>query len=702
MENFIDKTVLCTPKPCASSTIGRKKILRNIDKKYGSRPTDCSNIYEENESDNSLGIIYNKDEKDDISADIKEYLKKQRELAHTTLERSRIGLPSKFLIPTNTPCSVIKKVDDNSTINESDLLRYQDTGLRASITSDSFIPSDVSTPKNSGVKQPVEQSMRSYCEFVDETSRKIRNSDANLRDLCSDLSRFSMSKPSMQCGVSNIGSDIFTPAELMAEKLLKDEQSWRAKKDFPVKFENITDISSFNNQNSRHEKYSVGDFFKQRSEDINNEFFKTSPVKGDPIPLVDLTNTLEIEDSNNETHISGTSRMSATEIYNILSEYGTQDAQQILNCMTSKKSRQKKISKLNTSVTSERDIDDYIASREKNGANCKVNTSPSSIPCITTTSPTINPYTDDMSENAKYDKFCQNLEVQSSSKLSPILTEKEKTETSRNTTNLGSYTSRSPHYSNCTTERISSKYLDTNRPESLCVPNSLVDSPTDNKENVPDSDRSLTSVRSGSSLDTLPEGKLPIKSSRLELVWGCLKPGRTSIQEFQIRNQLNQKIRMQALVTGSSFRIAKDSRDTEMLTTMSFMLRPLETKSFSVMFSPTITGAVSEKICFYPVLGGDIQHSKRQALTLFGYGGYVSCDISSVMKDSTGRLWLSLGKIDYQAYIEQHFIVKNTGNLFAFACIDIVTKGPFTLSNLKVEPNEFIMKPSEAVKITIR
>ncbi|KRT81958.1 MSP domain-containing protein, partial [Oryctes borbonicus] len=258
--------------------------------------------------------------------------------------------------------------------------------------------------------------------------------------------------------------------------------------------------------------------------------------------------------------------------------------------------------------------------------------------------------------------------------------------------------SKSPNTSASVKSKSNNKYLDVNTGDTLYMPNS----PSELKENTSDSDRSLTSVRSGSSLDALPDGKFPIKSNRLELIWGCLKIGRSSIQEFQIRNQLNQRIRMQASITGSSFRLVKDNHDSEMLTVIAFVLRPLETKSFSIMFCPTKIGAVSEKINFHPILGGEIQHSKRQVLTLFGYGGHVNCDIGNIMKDPGGKLWLSLGKIECQTFIEQKFVIKNSGTLFAFACVDIVLKGPFTYSNLKVDSRQVVVKPQDEVNISVR
>lgn len=52
-----------------------------------------------------------------------------------------------------------------------------------------------------------------------------------------------------------------------------------------------------------------------------------------------------------------------------------------------------------------------------------------------------------------------------------------------------------------------------------------------------EADRSLCSVRSGSSMDILVNGKLPFESTKTELVWGCCKIGRAVTQTFVLRNR---------------------------------------------------------------------------------------------------------------------------------------------------------------------
>ncbi|KAK9731268.1 hypothetical protein QE152_g13782 [Popillia japonica] len=657
MEHLVDETILSTPKPCASSTIERKQFLRKIDKKYGTKAKYHS-LCEDNET---------------FSGDdsITTQLQIQRKLAHNALEKSRIGLPAKFLVPSDiAPCTIkktcnsstvnesdllksqasairgsitIKKTCNSSTVNESDLLKSQASAIRGSITCDDFAPADISTPKHSNGSQASEQPYRSLSDVIDEASKRIRNSDINLQDVCSELSGLSMGR---SC-ISKVDSRMFVPAELMEEKLLEDEMSWRQKRDLPRSLKNISDLS-------------------------------VSVIKG----------------VKKDTEHS--SVMSATQIYKILSECGPEDPQQILNRLTRKTKEitmNESLMSEKESVMSERDVDEYIlANKSGKNENTRSNIDKNvNLPCIMTTSPTFV-WDNVQKQPSTYNKFCQNLEPEQKSQTGLV--------NSLNVSpNLPSTICKSSsHIATSNMNSADAQYSDVFNRNTLHVPNSEVNSPIENKENISDNDRSLTSVRSGSSLD-IPEGKFPIKSNRLELIWGCLKIGRTSVQQFQIKNQLNQRIRMQATITGSTFRIVKDS---EMLTVTTFVLRPFEIKSFTIVFCPTKIGAAVEKINFYPVIGGETQHFKRQVLTLFGYGGHISCDIGNIMKDSGGKLWLSLGKIDYQTYGEQKFVIKNTGNLLAFAYMDVVSKGAVTYSDINIDPKQFIINPQEEAIVTVR
>lgn len=58
-------------------------------------------------------------------------------------------------------------------------------------------------------------------------------------------------------------------------------------------------------------------------------------------------------------------------------------------------------------------------------------------------------------------------------------------------------------------------------------------------------DKTMSSLRSGSAMSSLPDGKLPLETTRTQLVWGCVKLGKGSIQEFVVRNRSQHRLRIQ-------------------------------------------------------------------------------------------------------------------------------------------------------------
>ena len=213
--------------------------------------------------------------------------------------------------------------------------------------------------------------------------------------------------------------------------------------------------------------------------------------------------------------------------------------------------------------------------------------------------------------------------------------------------------------------------------------------------------KSTSSIQSSSTFNTLHEGKFPIKSSRVELVWGCVKLGKNSTQEFSLRNQVDRKVRMQANIVGPGFRLLKDRSEMETLTSLVFVLRPMETRSFFVVFNPITLGATAGKISFSPIINGEVQKNKRQSILLYGYGGHSSLDIRHVAKDCNGKYWLSLGKLQYNNTLTHEFTIRNNGTLPAFFCLDAGFKGVYSVSILEAVPSEFVIKPLEEVTVTI-
>lgn len=88
---------------------------------------------------------------------------------------------------------------------------------------------------------------------------------------------------------------------------------------------------------------------------------------------------------------------------------------------------------------------------------------------------------------------------------------------------------------------------------------------------------------------------------------------------------------------------------------------------------------------------------------MYGYGGHSCIDVQKVAKDTSGRMWLSFGRLDYREMLQQSFILRNTGTLAAFACLSVSCKAlyPFMDSSVKIHPTDLVIEPNKEVEVTV-
>ncbi|CAG9766412.1 unnamed protein product [Ceutorhynchus assimilis] len=207
--------------------------------------------------------------------------------------------------------------------------------------------------------------------------------------------------------------------------------------------------------------------------------------------------------------------------------------------------------------------------------------------------------------------------------------------------------------------------------------------------------------RSSSSLTCLPNGKLPLESTVAEIVWGCVKPNKCNTKKFMLRNRSPKTLRIQCSVSTQEFKIRKDNSDnSDHLSTCKLVLYGHESRPLVISFVPTKMGPALDELCFAP-LDSNLTQTRKQCVRLWGYGGYMNIEYLNTSRDSTGKYWLSLGKMDNRVLVEQSFIVKNTGNLTSFTYIKVIPKNLVTFSNVKIEPNIFVLLPNQEKTVTV-
>ncbi|KAK4885536.1 hypothetical protein RN001_001807 [Aquatica leii] len=213
---------------------------------------------------------------------------------------------------------------------------------------------------------------------------------------------------------------------------------------------------------------------------------------------------------------------------------------------------------------------------------------------------------------------------------------------------------------------------------------------------------STTSIHTASSLDSLPGGKLPIETNRIELIWGCVRTGKRKIQNFTLRNKSQNKLRLQISSSNTCFRILSDHSDLESVSVLSILMYPAESRSFTVAFIPTSVGAVVGKLNFTPV-GSELQmqQKKRQMLMMFGYGGHANIEVQNVLKDTNMKMWLSLGKLDNMPQLTQTFELQNIGNISAFAFLKFNSKALYESSRVSIYPTELVLHSKEKTSIRL-
>lgn len=228
-----------------------------------------------------------------------------------------------------------------------------------------------------------------------------------------------------------------------------------------------------------------------------------------------------------------------------------------------------------------------------------------------------------------------------------------------------------------------------------------------NKENIDSSNTktssnnlcpSQSSSRTSSALSSLQNGKLPIETTKCELIWGCVKLGKSVTQEFIIRNRSAKKLGIQLSLSSQEFKIRKDSRnDSEPLSSNKILLHAHESKAIIISFIPTKRGAAVDELSFTS-LDPNMTQTKKQSVRLFGYGGSVKVDFYNLTRDTAGKFWMSLGKLDDRTLITSTFKVKNKGDLPVFIYISIQS---LDACKLCVNPNLFVLLPQMQKEIAV-
>lgn len=679
MNNSENNVIVSTPKPSSMVPMDKKVNQNNFVQKLAQlHPSLIHNT----QINGSRDVIQSSTSLDQHLMRNESYtperLEQLKQMPYKTLQTPH-ELPSKYL-----KSSEAKNVTENqianssgSTISESDFFKtrsvadYQSTLHSKNLTSFQDNSLDVPYPDR-----------LSFSKALEDMSTKFRNSEISLKDIHEHLTKNPLNNISLS-------SDIFVPAEEARDKILAHELSWRRTKDIPVS----NGQSKFSIASDDHtEKDSMLNFFRNKNPDMTDIFAKGSPErKGDPEPLIfeesylsecpvresDCTNeTLNKKDDKSEI-------LTISQIKKVLSN-SQFDSPKCLDYFAMKGPRPVKKSNEtknygNSSMFLDRQEFEpphysTFAEQEGNMNKNEVQKDYDSIGAINT-----------------FEKEFSSV-VNSVNRMSFMKGGSDYSKnliTKQNTVTVVSNNAQPSTYYNCSENK-----------ENIQLPVNHIE--VNRKPSTPEThaDKSISSVHTGSSLETLISGKIPVEATKSELIWGCVKVGKSGVQKFVLRNKINKKIRFQISVTNSAFKIANTT--TDLMFSMTVLLHSLETKSFTIVFSPTTTGVHVDKLMFSPVGTIADQQQFKQYIKLYGYGGHSAIELTNTSKDPSGRAWLSLGFFDYRLSLVKDVIIKNHGSLPAFCYTTFIPKYHYKFSNITVTPSKLILFPNDEAKVTIQ
>nr|XP_033342551.1 uncharacterized protein LOC117229834 isoform X3 [Megalopta genalis] len=222
-----------------------------------------------------------------------------------------------------------------------------------------------------------------------------------------------------------------------------------------------------------------------------------------------------------------------------------------------------------------------------------------------------------------------------------------------------------------------------------------------NKSGISGRNSPLSSV-SGS---TVAGDKIPIKTTHAALVWNSIKTGKSDVKEFTIRNTSNNKIKLQVTISDNekNFRFLRERQAGGM--SMVLVLQGSESRTLSVVFNPHHLGAATGKIVFrhFEPRRDDNESRPSKVLFLYGYGGYSRVEISEAFKDTSGKMWLSLGQLNSGGSLNARLRLQNTGDLCSYVKIKLIPKAvyPSMVLSWHVNPTELILYPKETQWVTL-
>lgn len=224
--------------------------------------------------------------------------------------------------------------------------------------------------------------------------------------------------------------------------------------------------------------------------------------------------------------------------------------------------------------------------------------------------------------------------------------------------------------------------------------------------------RAFSQMSSSSDFNFI-NGYLPLKSTHNELSWPSVRLRQQQSKSFQIKNTSEKRLIVRVILDGPGFNFQNPEANAKGTLT----LRPMEIRTMTLIFNPTVLGPAIGNLIFQPpieycagqgtcaTMSNINSRVTKRVIRLYGYGGHVSMSFERLQQGPVGHKFLPLGNLcNLSKVFEETFIIRNKGNLTGFAAVMLenktVGKSMFDQA-ITVCPDKVLIEPNSSVKIKV-
>lgn len=196
---------------------------------------------------------------------------------------------------------------------------------------------------------------------------------------------------------------------------------------------------------------------------------------------------------------------------------------------------------------------------------------------------------------------------------------------------------------------------------------------------------------------TQKDGQFPLKASKSELTWECVKLRKIVTKSLIIKNTAEKKLSLRMEVCGPGFQIESGADKA------SIVLQGNECRTIYVTFCPTVLGKAIGKLTFRPTKNWP--EDTERDIQLWAYGGSTALQVLGIERAPVGIAFLKMGETSEirSTTLQRSFSIYNKGPLYGFATIFVKAKSNqyITETHINIEPNKCVIRPDSSANVSV-